>query len=261
MQLDNKRMVVTGGSSGIGKEICQQLLRKPGVKVMGTASRDASLLPEHPAFFPFVGDLSREDTLDSLFEQALQQMGGIDIFFANAGFSYIEQFGEPDWKRVASIFQTNVFSPIYALQKMLQTHQHTARPFQVVITASAISKIPFPYFSLYASTKFALDGFARSVRTELPCHAHLVMAYPVATRTRFFERNGEGAPMPGPVQSAEKVVKKILRGVETGKQNIHFLPLAGGAVSLMALIPPLERAFLRHQKKKFDQSGFFENSK
>ncbi|HPE70021.1 MAG TPA: SDR family NAD(P)-dependent oxidoreductase [Thermotogota bacterium] len=257
MQLDNKRIVVTGASSGIGKEMCQQLLQRQGVKVMGTASSDASRLPQNNAFFPFVGDLSKEDTVDNLFDQGLQKMGGIDIFFANAGFSYIEKFGNPNWNHLASIFQTNVFSPIYALQKMLQTHAHTARPFQVVITASAISKLPFPYFSLYASTKFALDGFARSVRPELPSHAQLVMAYPVATRTRFFERNGEGAPVPGPAQSAEQVARKILRGVETGKQNIHFLPLMGGVVSLLALIPPLERAFVRRQKKTFDESGFF----
>ena len=52
-------------------------------------------------------------------------MGGIDIFIANAGFAYYEQLDEADWDHIASIYQTNVFSPFYAAVRMGELNRTT----------------------------------------------------------------------------------------------------------------------------------------
>jgi short-subunit dehydrogenase len=124
MNLDQKRIVVTGASSGIGSALLRELsLRPVQVTAVGrdeTRLRTAigSVSSSQARVLPFTGDLARQSDVDDLFEYAIEMMGGIDLFFANAGFAYWERVQEPDWGRIEAIFETNVFSPIYALEKM-----------------------------------------------------------------------------------------------------------------------------------------------
>ena len=61
-------------------------------------------------------------------------MGGIDLFIANAGFAYYEKIEKPDWDHLTRIYQLNVFSAIYATEKMQDLNK--GRPYKVVMTAS-----------------------------------------------------------------------------------------------------------------------------
>ena len=124
MNLDHKRLVLTGASSGIGRALLHQLSRLP-VQVVAVG-RDETRLREavdatgatQARILPFPCDLAQQEEVDRLFVYAVVQMGGIDIFVANAGFAYWEPVQEPDRGRSEAIFQTNVFSPLYPAQKL-----------------------------------------------------------------------------------------------------------------------------------------------
>ncbi len=166
----------------------------------------------------FACDLAQQSHVDDLFEYAVQKMGGIDILFANAGFTYWEQIQEPDWGRIEAIFRTNVFSPIYAVEKMHALFQ--GADYRVVITSSILGRVGLEGYALYSSTKAALDRFTEAYRLETGKQGLLVLVYPLAVRSSFFQTAGH-APVPWLSQRAESAARAMLRGLERDRETIY----------------------------------------
>lgn len=213
MRLENKAIVLTGGASGIGREILKKLIEFKGLRILV-----ADLHPENVPIFPQVEavrcDTSSPAELDQLFDLALQRFGAIDLFIANAGFAYYEKTEAEDWARIEHIYRTNTFSPIYCAHKMARLNR--GREFGMMITASFMGIYSLPGFSLYASTKAALDSWASAYRlenTEKDEKGRLFILYPVATRTNFFGPASEKVPVPWPSQSPGAVAEAAIQGI------------------------------------------------
>jgi short-subunit dehydrogenase len=89
-----------------------------------------------------------------------------------------------------------------------------------VITASAMAKTGMPNYAMYAATKAALDRFADCFRFEHQPACHLMLVYPIATKTDFF--NGQDlSKIPWPSQSPQKVAQSILKGVSQKKTSVY----------------------------------------
>ncbi|MEM8894925.1 MAG: SDR family NAD(P)-dependent oxidoreductase, partial [Bacteroidota bacterium] len=182
------------------------------------------------------------------FDYALTQFGTIDIFIANAGFAYYEKTEEANWSRTEKIYQVNTIAPIYTAHKMKALK--VDRPFQVMITASAMSHWPIPGYAQYASTKAALHGFAFAYRHELKAGQYLQLVYPIGTRTAFFEK-ADGSPKPLLTQSAKKVAKAMFKGLKS-KSNSIYPSLLFRLVYLMNhVIPILKPIAVAIEKRSF----------
>jgi uncharacterized protein len=254
MDLAAKRIVVTGAASGIGRALLWQLASQP-VQIVA-ADRDGDGLgraiaqARQPAsrVVAFVGDLGQPQAVDDLFALSVQEMGGIDLFFANAGFGYCERLERPDWSHIEAIFATNVFSPIYTLAKMAEINPQ--REHRVVITASVLGRIGLEGYALYSATKAALDRFAEAYHLSAGRTGQLTLVFPLAVRTGFFEAAG-GAPLPRPSQSAEQAARAILRGVERDRKSIYtsgWLPIL---LFLDRILPPARRMFQALDSRAF----------
>jgi uncharacterized protein len=213
--LKNKNIVITGASSGIGKELCNSLASENKIIAI---SRNISNIPEHKNIKKYSCDFSNSKNIDDLFVFINQHFEIIDIFFANAGFAYFEEIKSADWKHIESIFNTNTFSVFYSLFKLKELQKN--KKFNFVITASAMSFMAIPGYSLYAATKFALKGFADAYRYELNKNQILSLVYPVATYTNFFDV-AHSDKMPWPRQKASTVAKSIIKGVSKNSTNIY----------------------------------------
>jgi NAD(P)-dependent dehydrogenase (short-subunit alcohol dehydrogenase family) len=224
MEIDGNRIVITGASSGIGRALLQELSGRQ-LQVVA-AGRDQARLQDavesaralQTEILPFAGDLALQEGVDALFAYALQQMGGIDLFFAIAGFAYWEWVEEPAWRRMEAIYRTNVFSPIYAVQKM-----HALFPgadYRVVLTSSILGRVGLEGYALYSSTKAALDRFAEVYRLEVGKPGRLTLVYPLAVRSGFLETAGS-APTPWLSQSPEAVARGMVRGIERNRETIY----------------------------------------
>lgn len=250
--MQNKNIVITGANSGIGLEILKRLAngnRILAVDKDDSALRDLSL----PNVQIYVADVSKKENIDAVFDCALSTMGGIDIFFANAGFGYFERLDNPNYQRIEKIFATNVFSPIYSYQKALEVA--AGRKMQFVLTASGIGKIPVPGYALYGATKAALNAFEEALREELPKNIALTVVYPVAVNTNFYAaavdgKNVAAVELPTPKQSLDSTVDAILRGVEKRKKRIYPFALFPLLCTLSSLFPPLKRLYWHLQYKK-----------
>ncbi|ACL06385.1 Short-chain dehydrogenase/reductase SDR [Desulfatibacillum aliphaticivorans] len=217
MDINGKKIILTGASSGIGLDLLQRLTRFD-CKIIAVARTIEKVDFDHPNVVKFPCDISDPEKMDELFDFALEQWGNIDIYIANAGFAYYERINNPDWKHIEKIYQTNVFSSFYAAEKMKEINKD--RPFRVVVTASAMSFLSLPGYSLYSSTKAAIRGFATAYRFELAKDQKLQLVFPIATRTSFFKEAGSGTPVPWPSQEPEKVSAAIVRGIQKDKDSI-----------------------------------------
>jgi uncharacterized protein len=185
-----------------------------------------------------------QEEVDALFAYAVQQMGGIDLFFANAGFAYWERIGEPDWPGTEALFRTNVFSPIYAVEKMAALFPGEA--WRVVITSSILGRVGLEGYGRYSATKAALDRFAEVYRLENRGRGRLVMVYPLAVRSRFFRAAGS-APLPLLSQSPQAAARGIVRGMEKGRQTIYTSWILPPMLLIDRLLP-----FARRWYQAFD---------
>ncbi|WP_108822620.1 SDR family oxidoreductase [Dysgonomonas sp. Marseille-P4361] len=221
MNLENRKIVLTGASSGIGLELLKLMSSYDGVKIVAVARHVGTIPNIEGVVYPFAADVSTSDGIDRVFEYAAQVMGEIDVFIANAGMAYLEKLGNPDWDHTEYIYNLNVFSPIYSLQKLVA--ESGDRKIAFTCTISGAGLVSLPAYSLYCSTKAALHHFVQTYRYEQPDRLQLTAIYPVATRTYFFDKaTGEdNTPLPFPAQDADLVARKIVKGIEKGKKTIY----------------------------------------
>ncbi len=241
MDLQGKRAVVTGAASGIGEALCRRLPAH-GCRVVGADknSRGAAHL--------FQGDLRSPEVVDALFEYAVAEMGGIDIFFANAGFGYYESIEQDDWSHIEEIFKLNVFSAIYAAEKMRSLN--AGREYRVVMTSSTAGRIAMQGYALYGATKAALDRFAEGYRMELERKNSLVMIYPLAVRSSFCSNAGN-APLAWPRQSPEQVADAIIRGLQRDKKDIYSSPILRAMLLTSYYLPLAKRPYQAMESLRF----------
>ena len=229
MKLDKKTIILTGAASGIGQALLRQLAQVTSTIIaVDINSEDLEVacdaLKASPAYIvPFTSNMIQAEDIDRLFEFALTEFGAVDIFIANAGFAYYERLDSPNWQHIEQIYQLNTIAPIYSATKM--AHINQGRSYKVVITASAMAHWALPGYALYSSTKSALDSFATAYRSQLSDPSTLMLVYPIATRTNFFERAGKNtntaAPTPFPSQTADYVATQIIKGIETDQQSLY----------------------------------------
>ncbi|MES2517491.1 MAG: SDR family NAD(P)-dependent oxidoreductase [Bacteroidota bacterium] len=211
MKIARKNIILTGAASGIGKALLMQLLDFEGINIVAVDLNEVEVIS--PKITPFICDLSQQIEIDRLFKFALSHFQTIDIFIANAGFAYYEEINKPDWQRIELIFQVNVFSPIYAFQKMKELN--IGREYFVLITSSAMAKVAIPGYALYGATKAALDRFEDAYRFERQDLGHLSLIYPIATKTNFFHRsaNFTRRDVPFPAHTPQEVAKAMIKGI------------------------------------------------
>ena len=254
-EITDMRIVITGANSGIGLEVMDLLLRKKGNTVFAVDlnTDDIAKFAEEYGnrVIPFECDVSKPENIDTIFRNAEDAMGGVDIFYANAGFSYYEEMDYVDWDRVQRIFATNVFSPIYSYQRFVQ--HLDGRKGIFAITGSAMGYMGMPGFTLYSSSKFAINGFQETIGLEKPDNVHVITLFPVATDTNFFSTASElEFAKPYPLQTPDVVARRMVRGMERGKKRVRPCRLFSVAMVLFKILPFTKTLYLRAEGKKFE---------
>lgn len=224
MTFQHQHIVITGAASGIGQALVKALAQyschilaidkdENGLKQLALEMESSNL-----QFQMLVLDLTQPDQIQSLVPLAMEQLGYIDLFFANAGIAMYGSFGSQSFNARQSQLMVNLVAPLEGLYQLLQLKND--RPFSYVITASAMAKIGMPNYAMYAATKAALDRFADCFRLEQYSNCHLMLVYPIATRTDFF--NGQDlTKIPWPSQSPQKVAQSILKAVKQKKKSVY----------------------------------------
>ena len=250
--LNNQKIVLTGANSGIGLETLKLLAAQDSNTIFAVDLNLDKINEFGKNVIGFMQDVSSKTGVDAIFTAALNAMGDITIFYANAGYPYYEVLDYVDWDRTRRIFETNVFSPIYSYEKYRD--YLNGREGHFAITVSAIGQMAMPGFTLYSSTKFAVHGFQQGLRLELPKNIKLTCLYPIATDTNFFKAaNKDKFERPFPVQSPGVVAKKMVKGLEKGKKSVSPSSLFSVGLTLFNVFPFIKNIYLNMEKAKLNR--------
>ncbi|NSB44921.1 short-subunit dehydrogenase [Clostridium saccharoperbutylacetonicum] len=165
--MEKKTVVITGASSGIGKETAKYFAEK-GWKVAATMrspERETELTQiENVKIYSL--DVTNQETISKTYEGILKEFGTIDVLVNNAGYSLFGPFEISTDEQIRREFDVNVFGLFNTTRTFLKHFRENKKGI-IVNVASSAGKTTLPFISTYNSTKFAVEGFTESLSYEL----------------------------------------------------------------------------------------------
>jgi short-subunit dehydrogenase len=170
MQLNGKLVLVTGAGSGIGRALAIEGSRRGMTLALcgrrpDKLSETLSLLDASKKNMAIVADVTHAADRAALVDRLRSVWGRLDVLVNNAGIVAGGPLEQDDDAHLEKLIATNVAAPI-ALTRDLIPLLLVSPPSRVVNIGSVFGDIPFPLFSAYSSTKFALRGFSDALRRE-----------------------------------------------------------------------------------------------
>jgi len=227
----NKVVAITGGTDGIGRALIDALVPL-GAKV-ATCGRNYDKLYSlqmqyaNVLLHAVVCDVSREQDCRDFINSTIENFGGIDILINNAGISMRALVADADVDVIRKVMDVNFFGAVYctkhALPSILQ------RNGTIVGVSSIAGYRGLPGRSGYSASKFALQGWLESLRTELydkkvnvmwVCPGFTTSNIRNAALNEKGQEHGESAMDEGKMMSAKECADHILHAVEKGKRSL-----------------------------------------
>jgi NAD(P)-dependent dehydrogenase (short-subunit alcohol dehydrogenase family) len=166
-KLEGKIAVITGGNSGIGLATAKVFV-KEGARVYFTGRRQAELEAAAallgPSATPVQGDVSKPADLDRLYDQIRNEVGRVDVVFANAGGAMVAPLGSLTEEHIDYHLDVNVKGVIWTVQKALPL---IGPGGSIVLNASIVATMGWANWSVYSATKAAVRSFARTWSSDL----------------------------------------------------------------------------------------------
>jgi meso-butanediol dehydrogenase/(S,S)-butanediol dehydrogenase/diacetyl reductase len=168
-RLVGKRVIITGGSTGIGAAIAKRFLDE-GAKVCvwcRNPDNAAAIKTELPALSDVVGvDVSEATEVDAAFPRSIAALGGLDIMICNAGISIRRDFLNIDRADFDRVMRVNVHGVFYPSQ-LAARHMMKADGGVILITASTAGVVGYRHYSDYNASKGAVLAMMRTMAIEL----------------------------------------------------------------------------------------------
>ena len=210
-----KVVVVTGGSSGIGKEVVKLYLQK-GYSVIVSGQTEAKFkdFEGNENVDGVVGDLTKEETQNKIKELVETKYKRLDILVNNAGIIYLQPFLENTKEQVDKIIDINLKTPMLLTQKLfsIMVKQQFGH---IVFVNSTAGKEAKPNHTMYNATKFGLVGFATSLRGEAKKNNIRVTSFhPGGVKTALYD-NLKVKPDVSGFMEANKVAEVLVYLTET----------------------------------------------
>jgi 3-oxoacyl-[acyl-carrier protein] reductase len=186
MQLKNARILLTGGSLGIGKETAR-LLVEAGAKVLITGRSKDRLqqAAQETGAIPLVADIAISEDIDKTMQAVTEQLGGLDVLINNAGIGEFAPIDEVKLEQFQKVYAVNVFGLAMLTQKAVKLFKKQSTGHIINIASSAGVR-GFKNGSVYASSKFALRGMTECWRDELrPFNIRVMLVNPSEVTTAF----------------------------------------------------------------------------
>jgi 3-oxoacyl-[acyl-carrier protein] reductase len=208
--LQDKRVVITGGSSGLGKAMAEELVKR-GAKVLITG-RDASKIEKTASALGCAGlvsDVASDKDIETLFQWIDANWDGLDILINNAGiagWAEVDQLTRKDMQRV---FEVNVFGAALMANEAAKRFK-IQNSGDIVNIASTASQKGFAKGSIYAASKFALRAMSQCWQAELrPYNVRVIQINPSEVPTAFGQE--------------DRIEKEEVRGKLTPTEIAHVV--------------------------------------
>ena len=238
MNFKDARVVVTGGSIGIGKQLAVDLVAR-GAQVM-VCARSASTLAElkmaHPAILTQVCDVQSEDDVDALHDAASDAFGHVDLLINNAAIIQLLNLLDDDmpvdtWLAEMDVNVQGTLRVTHRFLPMLKD----AKSATIVNFTSGLAYVPVADAPIYSASKAALASWTKSLRYQLrDTNVSVVEVSPpvVDTRMNVDNPSSEGRKK----WSTEAFCKVVLDRLAEGRTDI-LVGDGAGAKTMSRLAP------------------------
>ena len=265
MDFKNKVVLITGASSGIGKQTAIEFA-KLGSSIILVARRKNKLEQVENELKQFnvntlvcACDVSKKDQVEELSKIVLQKFDSIDILVNNAGFAIYGSVSDLSINEIESQMETNYFGMIYCVKNFLPL-MLKKKSGHIVNVASVGASFSVPGVSSYCATKFAMLGFSEGLKHELyGTGVGLTVVSPIMVRTPLFEHpsfTNFSKFSTGVSLSSETVAKTIIKASNSSRLEIVVPSVARAVIwfkqTFPFLINPIIGRIFRKQLTKKD---------
>lgn len=263
--MQNKVVIITGASSGIGLALAHEFAGKGSKLVIAARSAEKlknikkELTENGTQVIAVATDVSKEEDCKNLIDETVKEYGGIDILINNAGQSMRALFNDLDLKVIRQLMDVNFWGTVYctkyALPYLLKSKG------SVVGISSIAGFIGLPARTGYSASKHAMHGFLDTLRVEnLKTGLHVLIAAPgfTSSNIRTTSLTKDGTPQGDSpraeekMMSAEEVAKHVYKAIKKRKASLILTFIEGKfTVWLKKWMPrTLERLTYNHMAKE-----------
>ncbi|MCU0285681.1 MAG: SDR family oxidoreductase [Acidobacteria bacterium] len=232
MNLERKKVLITGASSGIGKELAFCLASKKAIPAIASRNLENlnKIAAEIKLKYPGTGgplvipcDVTDKAQVKNMLNTCIRELGEIDILINNAGIGVYGDFQKMAIEDYEEVMKVNFLGAVNCVLAAVSFMKKAGRGMIVNVT-SAASMHGVPYLSAYSASKAALVSFSQSIAAELSnTKIKVCIVSPGYVQTDFFknEKKVGGATRPsGNYHSPIKIAKKIVGGIEKERIDI-----------------------------------------
>ncbi|MBT8184103.1 MAG: SDR family oxidoreductase [Eudoraea sp.] len=263
-------VLITGGSSGIGKAI-GTYLKAHGFKVYGS-TRNKKKYPNFSDFDLLELDVCDQQTIEKAVREILSAEGKIDVLINNAGVGITGPIEETPHSEILKAFDTNIHGPIHVIKSVLP-HMRSQKSGLIINITSIAGYMGLPYRGIYSSSKGALSLMTEALRMETKNFGvHITNLAPGDFATNIAAgryhspvkatspyKAGYGSTLQMINDHVDQggdpnlVAKKVLQIIETKKPKVHYKvgsTMQKFSVLLKRLLPDkvYERLLIKHYK-------------
>ncbi|XP_077348201.1 3-ketodihydrosphingosine reductase [Lithobates pipiens] len=237
LKLAGAHIVVTGGSSGIGKCIAIECF-KQGAFITLVARDESKLLQAKKEIEKYAindkqvvlcisVDVSKEyRQVENVIKQAQEKLGPVDMLVNCAGMAIAGRFEEIEIGKFTRLMEVNYLGSVYASRAVISTMKER-RLGRIVFVSSQAGQLGLFGYTAYSPTKFALRGLAEALQMEVkPYNVYVTVAYPPDTDTPGFAEENKSKPLETKLISEssslcqpDQVAKVIVRDAVHGNFN------------------------------------------
>ena len=233
--MENKVVVITGGSSGAGESLAYKFSREGyDVVIGGTNLERLKNVQSKIKLYGskcelVVHDVSVKKDVKKLIDHTIRSFGRLDVLICNAGISYRSVFEHANLDIFEKLFKINFFGAIYSVKYSIP---HLIKTNGSIIAISSLNGfIATPTRSAYVSSKHAVQGFFDSIRLELKNKdVHVMVASPGYFESNFRKntltsdgnKEGNSSRDEKSMMTSEKVAEKIFEGYKKKKRDLIF---------------------------------------
>lgn len=263
MNFENKVVVVTGASSGIGEALAHRFAALGAHVVAGARSIDKlqKVVESLPTLSLAVAcDVSREEDCKKLIQRAVEAFGHIDVLVNNAGISMRALFDDVDLSVLHRLMDTNFWGAVYCTKYALPYIQKSQGCIVGISSVAGFHGLPGR--TGYSASKYAMHGLLETIRVEnLKKHVHVLIVAPgfTASNVRFSALTADGSQQgaspreEAKMMTADEAARRIVRAVAKRKRTL-LMDFDGKATRILKFFAPglLDKLYYNHMAKEPD---------
>jgi short-subunit dehydrogenase len=254
-----QRVVISGLADGMGRQTALLLAAK-GVSVAGfdvdenglkslAAELDGLGIEHH--LVPL--DITNREGVRAFRDAVLAKWGYVDTVMSNVGVPFFGPFEEVDLNAALRAFEINVIGAAALFQSFIPGMRER-RQGKLVAVASLVGRIPFPFESIYSSTKFAVEGLVQSLKFEVePYGIKVALIEPAQVSTGFAQKS---LKLPEPTSP---YYKRAMRFIERDNELVRNATTPQAAAEKIAAVVLADKPKLFNQVDTMSSIFFFLN--